>query len=53
MKDLRERQLRVLSQGIGLTVAAQSMVIVTTSVDSVWIDIWNYYVIRKLEWKIT
>ena len=53
MKESRERQLRVLLQRIGLTIAAQSMVIVTTSVDSVWIDIWNHYEMRKLEWKIT
>ena len=48
MKDTREKQLRVLSQGIGFNIAVQSIVIVTVSVDSVWIDLWNYYEIRDL-----
>ena len=48
VKDLRERQPRVLSQGIGFNIAVQSIMIVTVSVGSVWIDLWNYYEMREL-----
>ena len=43
MKDSREKQLRILSQGIGYITAVQSIMIVTASAGSVWVDLCNYY----------
>ena len=48
MKDSREKQPRVLSQGIGFDTAVQSIMIVVVSIGSVWIDLWNYYEMREL-----
>ena len=48
VKDSREKQLRVWVYEIGLVIAVQSIMIVTVSVGSVWIDLWNYYEMREL-----
>ena len=48
MKDTREKQPRVLSQGIGFDIAVQSTMIVTVSIGRVWVDLWNYYKMREL-----
>ena len=49
MKDTREKQPRVLSQGIGFDIAVQSIMIVTVSVGRVWVVLCNYYEVRELE----
>ena len=43
VKDSRDKQPRVLSQGIGFDIAVQSIMIVTASAGSAWIDLWKYY----------
>ena len=48
MKDSREKQLRALSQGTGFDIAVQSIMIVTASAGSAWIDLWKYYEMREL-----
>ena len=47
MKDSREKQLRVLS-GIEFSIVLQSMTIVSVTIRSVWVDLWNYYEMRDL-----
>ncbi len=47
MKDSRGKQPRVLSQGIGVDIAVQSIMIVTASAESVWVDLWDYYEMRE------
>ena len=48
MKDTKEKQPRVWVHEIGFNTAVQSIMIVTASVDSVWIDLWNCYEMREL-----
>ena len=48
VKDSREKQLRVWVYEIGFNIAVQSIMIVTASAGSVWIDLWNYYKMRDL-----
>ena len=48
MKDTKEKQLRVWVHEIGFVTAVQSIMIVTVSVGSVWVDLWNYYEMREL-----
>ena len=48
MKDTKEKQLRVWVHEIGFVTAVQSIMIVTASAESVWIDLWNYYEMRDL-----
>ena len=48
MKDTKEKQLRVWVHEIGFVTAVQSIMIVTASVDSVWIHLCNCYEMREL-----
>ena len=48
VKDSREKQLRVWVYEIGFNIAVQSIMIVTASAGSVWIDLCNCYEMREL-----
>ena len=48
MKDLREKQLRILSEGIEFSIVLQSIVIEPVSIGRVWVDLCNYYEMREL-----
>ena len=49
MKDSREKQLRVWVYEIRFNIAVQSIMIVTVSIRSVWVDLWNYYEMKELD----
>ena len=48
MKDLREKQLRILLEGIEFSIVLQSIVIEPARIRTAWLDLWNYYEMIEL-----
>ena len=49
VKDSREKQLRILSQGIGFNISVQSDLVMVVSIYSIWFDLRNNHEMRELD----